>query len=309
MGCGSSFELNSESKSHSNTKNEEIITIQVDEFDCPDVRIMLYGYHECGKTTLWRQFKRIYCNGFSEDERYDFSHHIKINLISDIQNFIDSIENNDQEISEELEPSIAKIKDLQINEDEITDEIAEEIELIYQKFKKNRFYDSNLMNDNFSFFLENARRIAKESYIPTDEDIIKSQIRNQVLFMKFIINNAIKAFLVDIGGARMENSKWQEFCQKIDYFIFVVSLSDFDQFTFDDDKVKRTEKSINIFKKFINSPTFSQKPIFLVLNKTDVFEKKLKYFPEKFKETYPKYDGSLNDVQSCIEHVKKCYLS
>ena len=86
-------------------------------------------------------------------------------------------------------------------------------------------------------------------------------------------------------------------------------MSDFYLFTFNDDKVNRAKKSINIFKKFINSPTFSQKPIFLVLNKTDVFEKKLKDFPDKFREIYPKYDGSLNDFQSCIEHVKKWYLS
>lgn len=309
MGCGSSIELNSENKSHSNIKNEEITTIQVDEFDSPDVRILLYGYHECGKTTIWRQFKRIYCNGFSEDERYVFSHHIKVNLISDIKTFIDSIENNEQEISEELKPSFAKIKDLEYNADELTDEIADEIELIFQKFQKNRFFDSNLMNDNFSFFLENARRIAKESYMPTDEDIIKSQINNQVLLMNFRINDAIKTFLVDVGGSRMENSRWTKFVQTFDYFIFVVSLSDFDQFTFYDNKLKRAEKSFNIFKKLINSPTFSQKRIFLVLNKTDVFEKKLKDFPEKFKETYPNYNGSLNDVQSCIEHVKKRYLS
>ena len=152
-------------------------------------------------------------------------------------------------------------------------------------------------------------RIASNGYLPTDEDLLKSRIRTSgISSLQFKINNQIKTELVDVGGQKCERSKWQKCFQGVDYLIFVVSLSDFDQFMFEDDTMKRTQDSITLFQNTANSPVFAQKPIFLVLNKTDVFEKKLKEFPDQFKETYPDFDGDTSNVEACIEHVKSRFL-
>lgn len=69
----------------------------------------------------------------------------------------------------------------------------------------------------------------------------------------------------------------------------------------EDEKMKRTQDSIELFHMISNTPFFKQAPIFLTLNKKDVFE--------LFKEAYPGFDGDINNLNECIDHVKKCFLN
>lgn len=301
----------SESKPQKTSNSNEISIVQ-DEFDQQDVKILLLGSGECGKTTLWRHLKMIYCGGFNDDERNDMTSVVKINLISDIKTLVEAIQNSGQNVADDLEASVENINDMQLNEEELTPEVAEEITNVWHDPAIRTAYQQNNsigLGDNASFFLDNSKRIASNGYLPTDEDLLKSRIRTSgISSLQFKINNQIKTELVDVGGQKCERSKWQKCFQGVDYLIFVVSLSDFDQFMFEDDTMKRTQDSITLFQNTANSPVFAQKPIFLVLNKTDVFEKKLKEFPDQFKETYPDFDGDTSNVEACIEHVKSRFL-
>lgn len=309
----SSAEPSKESKSTKSTKsNSQEISITPDEFKDQDVKILLLGSGECGKTTLWRHLKMIYCGGFNEDERNDMTQVVKINLISDIKTLVESIQSSGQNVADDLNDAVDNINDLTLVDEDLTPEVAENIVSVWHDPAIKTAYQQNNsigLGDNAPFFLDSAKRIANDKYIPTDEDILKSRIRTSgISSLQFKINNNIKTELVDVGGQKCERSKWQRCFQGVDYLIFVVSLSDFDQFMFEDDTMKRTQDSIALFQNTANSPVFAQKPIFLVLNKTDVFERKLKEFPEQFKETYPDFDGNTNDVNACIEHVKQRFL-
>jgi hypothetical protein len=89
--------------------------------------------------------------------------------------------------------------------------------------------------------------------------------------------------------------------------MFVVSLSDFDQCMFEDEAISRTKDSMDLFGSIANSPIFAEKPIFLVLNKVDIFKKKLGVSPDKFKNAYPGFGGDTGNVDQCVEHVKKSF--
>lgn len=156
---------------------------------------------------------------------------------------------------------------------------------------------------------DNVKRIAQENYIPTKEDILKAYLRTSgISKLQLRINNCINVELVDIGGNKTERNLWQKQFQGVDLMIFVVSLLDFDQFMFEDDHIKRSIDSINLFKTTANSPVFDKKPICLILNNADEFEKKLKEIPEDFIKAFPDFTGNIKDVNACIEHVKNRYF-
>ena len=70
----------------------------------------------------------------------------------------------------------------------------------------------------------------------------------------------------------------------------------------------RTQDSIKLFEKIANVPIFQETPIFLVLNKLDVFKRKFQNNFAAFQSAYPEYTGSSTDVDAAIEHIKNCYI-
>lgn len=293
------------------SSNDDIaITLDNDESN-PDVKMLLLGSGESGKSTIWRQLKLIYCGGFPQDEREGMASVVKLNLVADIKQLVEAVQDSGQSVAD-LQSYFEDILNLDTEED-LTVEVAHEIKALWDDpTLKTTYKKSNSigLGDNASFFLDSAERIAKTDYIPTDEDLLKSRIRTTgISSIHFKINNKIRTQLVDVGGQKCERAKWEKCFKGVQYVIFVISLSDFDQFMFEDDTIRRTQDSIDLFKSVANSQVFANKPIFIVFNKKDLFERKLKEYPSEFKETYPDFKGDINNVEQCIEHVKERFLS
>ncbi|OHS93185.1 Guanine nucleotide-binding protein alpha-1 subunit [Tritrichomonas foetus] len=299
-------------KPTSGTKDGEI-PISSAEFEAQDIKILTLGAGECGKSTIWRQLKLIYCGGFSHDERSVMTQVVKVNLISDIKTLIEALQHSGQSVAGNLQNSIETVNGLKMTDEDLVPDIATEIKAIWEDpIMKITFQNANSigLGDNAAFFLDNVERLASPNYLPTNEDLLKSRIRTTgISSLQFLINNKIKTELVDVGGQKCERAKWARCFQGVDYLLFVVSLSDFDQFMFEDDSIRRTQDSIDLFASIANSAIFGNKPIFLILNKKDVFEKKLKAHPEQFKETYKDFTGDTSNVEQCIEHVKQTFLN
>jgi GTPase SAR1 family protein len=165
------------------------------------------------------------------------------------------------------------------------------------------------LGDNASFFLENVVRIAKADYSPTTEDILKSRIRTTgIASLNFLIDQ-VKTELVDVGGQKSERARWQRCFQNVTFLMFVVSLSDFDQSMFENEGISRTQDSVDLFASIANSPIFESKQIFLVLNKVDIFKKKLQASPDKFKTAYPGFTGNVSNPEEAIAWVKESFVS
>jgi GTPase SAR1 family protein len=77
---------------------------------------------------------------------------------------------------------------------------------------------------------------------------------------------------------------------------------------FEDEAISRTKDSMELFGSIANSAIFESMPIFLVLNKVDIFRRKLAQFPEKFTNAYPNFSGDISNVDQAIEHVKKSFI-
>lgn len=291
--------------------NKDEITITSAEFSTPEAKILTLGAGECGKSTIWRQLKLIYCGGFDESERSTMKDVIRLNVISDIKTILEALSRSEQPVNQSLQSSVELITELANSEEDLTPEVAQNITKLWaDPVIKHVFKQSNSigLGDNAGFFLDEVERIAQSDYTPTDEDILKSRIRTVgISNLDFQFNNILTQ-LVDVGGQKSERARWQKCFTNVDFLLFVVSLSDFDQFMFEEEGTSRTQDSMALFNQIANSNIFESKPIFLVLNKKDLFEKKLQENPDKFREAYPGFSGDISSPEACIEHVKESFL-
>jgi GTPase SAR1 family protein len=276
------------------------------------VKILTLGVGDSGKSTIWRQLKRIYCGGFGREERLGFASAIRENILSDVKCLVNVIDRDDSvSLSEDLAFAVKTIRDAGLTGDDLVPDLARLISQLWSDpiipsvYQMASFYG---IGDNAAFFLDNVERISDPDYVPTDDDIIRSRIRTTgVLDLKFEIND-VKTLLVDVGGQVSERVRWQECFQGVDYLLFVVSLSDFDLMMFEDETMSRTRDSKSLFKKMADSPLFSNTPIFFVMNKIDLFRWKLQMSPDAFRATYPGFEGDMDNLDQAVLHVWESYF-
>ncbi len=76
---------------------------------------------------------------------------------------------------------------------------------------------------------------------------------------------------------------------------------------FEDNSVNRMHESLSLFTEVVKNPLFKNTPIFIFLNKKDLFEEMIPKFP--LKHCFPEYDGPLGEVQPALMFIEKKYQS
>ena len=315
MGCGgstavsSALETNDEHNKPNITKNDNTLTITRGSFDKNDIKILLIGAGESGKSTLVKQVKRIYCGGFLTRERESFKDILSTSIISDMQILVDVMINSTYKYSSDIEPAVQAIKSLDPQET-IDSTIADILLQVWNDQAMSMVYSESKslgIAENFEYFMGKIKEIAKSDYVPSDLDILKARIRSiGHSDMKVMIND-IKTKIVDIGGQKSERKHWENCFKGLNYIVFVHSLSDFDQVLFEDGETSRTTDSLKIFESLFCHTLLKNLPIFIIFNKTDLFESKLKTSWEAFTKVYEGYEGKKGDIEQCTNHVKKAF--
>lgn len=77
----------------------------------------------------------------------------------------------------------------------------------------------------------------------------------------------------DPGVDVSDRCYWLVVKEQPDLLIFFVSLSDFNQNLYSYEKIKRTDDSLNLFKKYVNMQKLAKVPLFIVFNKIDIYKK------------------------------------
>jgi hypothetical protein len=81
--------------------------------------------------------------------------------------------------------------------------------------------------------------------------------------------------LVLMGSQRNERKKWIHAFNDVSAVIFVVALSEYNQVLYEDGRTNRLHESLLLFDEIVNSSYFVNVPIYLFLNKKDVFLEKI----------------------------------
>jgi len=278
-----------------------------------ETKILLLGTGESGKTTIIKQVRFSYANGFQDkDELMIYRPIIFGNIITSMNTLskallqdgkLDDIGSDKLEMAKLISgPDIAMSSDL-------NKEVYEACKALWAlPVFKDRFKNKSDLQiiDSASYFFENIDRIFADDWMPTIPDILYSRTRtvgiNEISF-KF---TGTTMRLVDVGGQRSERRKWIHCFEEVTAIFFIAAISEYDQVLREDETTNRIQESMNLFQEISNCDWFAQTPIILFLNKSDLFKEKLQRIP--LKSFFVNYTGP-NEFDPAVEHVKTQFLA
>eukprot|EP00762_Andalucia_godoyi_P007693 ANDGO_07942.mRNA.1 Guanine nucleotide-binding protein subunit alpha len=304
MGCSGSKEESS-APPETKDRNEAIDKEMKKKAASSDaeIKLLLLGAGESGKSTIFKQLKIIHMNGYSAEECAKYQEVIRMNCLQSMQALIAacakmdiSIENAENRARAE---TIARIP---------SDLAAENLENVFNvQFGKDLaalWKDPGIqrahmrksgfqLNDSASYFFACVERVFSDNYVPTVKDVLHARVKTTGITEMCFSYGGLNFRLVDVGGQRSERKKWIHCFAHVTALIFVTSLSEYDQKCYEDNTTLRMKESLLLFDDMCNKQWFADTPIILFLNKTDLFEEKLAQGID-LKVCFPDYNGGLN---------------
>ena len=95
------------------------------------------------------------------------------------------------------------------------------------------------LNDSAIYYFNAIDRMASPSYLPTDQDILRSRVKTTGITETTFKVGDLTYKLFDVGGQRSERKKWIHCFENVTALVFLVSLSEYDQMLYEDESVVR----------------------------------------------------------------------
>ncbi|ORZ18800.1 guanine nucleotide binding protein, alpha subunit [Absidia repens] len=294
MGCCQSNEVHDEK-----ARNEEIENqIKRDKINMRnEVKMLLLGAGESGKSTLIKQMKLIHDGGYSSDEREAFKEIIFSNTIQSMRVILEAMDNMGvvfADTSSNMQQQAAIILDLpsQIEREFLPVEVTQAVRTLWTDphlqsvFDRSREYQ---LNDSAKYYFDSIDRIGDTNYIPTDQDVLRSRVKTTGITETTFVIDDLTYRMFDVGGQRSERKKWIHCFENVTAIIFLVAISEYDQVLIEDETVNRMQEALTLFDSICNSRWFVKTSIILFLNKIDIFKEKLPKQP--LSESFPDFNG------------------
>ncbi|CUS07514.1 unnamed protein product [Tuber aestivum] len=257
-----------------------------------EVKLLLLGAGESGKSTILKQMKLIHASGFSKNDRDDYRAIIFSNLLNSFKIILEAMESYDLAFQNEENEAYVE---LVIVERELGRQ--EPFPKEYQKAFASLWADGGVqtavhrgnefaLHDNLNYFFESLDRLFVPNYMPTDQDILRSRLKTTGISETLFDLGALTYRMFDVGGQRSERKKWIHCFENVTALLFLVAISGYDQCLVEDKDANQMQEALMLFESICNSQWFIQTSIILFLNKIDLFKQKLpnspvrKYFPD-----------------------------
>ncbi|KAL5285805.1 GNAQ.2 family protein [Megaselia abdita] len=276
-----------------------------------ELKLLLLGTGESGKSTFIKQMRIIHGSGYSDEDKRN---HIKLvyqNIFMAMQSMIKAMdllkiqygssqchEFADRVMSQDYEcvttfeqPYVQAIKVL-------WDDVG-----IRECYDRRREYQ---LTDSAKYYLQEIDRVAAKDYLPTEQDILRVRVPTTGIIEYPFDLEEIRFRMVDVGGQRSERRKWIHCFENVTSIIFLVALSEYDQILFESDNENRMEESKALFKTIITYPWFQNSSIILFLNKKDLLEEKIMY--SHLVDYFPEFDGPQRDAIAAREFILRMFV-
>jgi len=269
-------------------------------------KVLLLGAGESGKSTVVKQLKVIYKVGIDEQEMQNYRVTIHNNTVTSMQVFIDAAERFQYDWEREEDKILAaKVKDVIFEENKLMSmELAQSIASLWETSTIKMAFDKRAEFWNLDaapYYFQNVLRFAEDDYLPTDEDRIMARVRTTGIVTTEFQEGPVHFSVVDVAGQRSERKKWIHCFDDVKCLVFVVSLAGYNQVMFEDANHNRMHEQLNLFQQIANNPVFSGTPIFLFLNKKDLFETMI--HETDLSKCFPEYKGG-KDVTAALNFIQ-----
>lgn len=277
-----------------------------------EVKMLLLGAGESGKSTILKQMQLIHGVGYSNAEREAFKEIIFSNTVQSMRVIIEAMENLGIEMgSEESKKQAIVIEDLpdQLEGDVMPPEVGNAIKILWadsgvlECAGRSREYQ---LNDSARYYFDSIDRISEPSYLPTDQDILRSRVKTTGIVETTFLIGDLTYRMFDVGGQRSERKKWIHCFENVTAIVFLVAISEYDQMLVEDETVNRMQEALTLFDSICNSRWFVKTSIILFLNKIDLFKTKIPKSP--ISKYFSDYTGA-DDYDAACEYFLDRFVS
>ncbi|KAI8967875.1 guanine nucleotide binding protein, alpha subunit [Mycotypha africana] len=272
-----------------------------------EVKLLLLGAGESGKSTVLKQMKLIHAHGFDESERESFRVIVYSNIILAIQIIFEMMEQLN--IPFEHESNSAYITLFKNHE---TLKRGQPYPQIYLQPLKSLWADAGVreakehgnsfaLHDNASYFFDQLDRFWEPGYSPTDQDIIRCRAKTSGIVETIFHIGPLTYRMFDVGGQRSERKKWIHCFENVTAILFVVAISGYDQCLVEDRD--SMHEGLMLFDSICNSTWFINTSMILFLNKIDIFREKILVSPVS--KWFPDFKGDDKSFEETSDYFKQ----
>jgi GTPase SAR1 family protein len=276
-------------------KNQEIEKKLKNDRKQTTIKILLLGTGDSGKTTFTKQMKILHKEGFTQSELEKYSEILRDNCLCSMNKLLFTC-NEWMEIPKNYKTLV----DLVMQATELTEPIASAIQelwdcdFVQKVFERNNEIHLPGGSAGTEYYIKQAHRFARKDFIPTQDDILRAKLRTSgIVELPFSVGS-VDFLLIDVGGQRSERRKWLNCFVDISAVLFLVALNEYDMVLEEDNKTNRIEESLKLFTKITGAQWFENTPFVLFMNKSDLFDEKIKKKP--LSEYFEDYDSFVNDL-------------
>ncbi|XP_055234505.1 guanine nucleotide-binding protein subunit alpha-11-like [Gorilla gorilla gorilla] len=276
-----------------------------------ELKLLLLGTGESGKSTFIKQMRIIHGAGYSEEDKRGFTKLVYQNIFTAMQAMIRAMET--LKILYKYEQNKANALLIrEVDVEKVTTfehQYVSAIKTLWEDPGIQECYDRRReyqLSDSAKYYLTDVDRIATLGYLPTQQDVLRVRVPTTgIIEYPFDLENIIFR-MVDVGGQRSERRKWIHCFENVTSIMFLVALSEYDQVLVESDNENRMEESKALFRTIITYPRFQNSSVILFLNKKDLLEDKILY--SHLVDYFPEFDGPQRDAQAAREFILKMFV-
>ena len=284
-----------------------------------ELRILLLGAGESGKSTVIKQMRINYGDGFDLDSRIKLRPNIYRNIYSAMQYIINGMDTlklkyADRSISNR---DIDALLGVDLNE--MPSQFPLEHQVLIQKFISDpkvqhcmKQHEKIHMTKSAVDFLQRVGELFDPDYVPSIQDILLERTPSTgIKEYMFTLKSGGRKYsfrMMDVGGQKNERKKWIHAFERVNAVIFVAAISEFDQELEEEPGTNRLSGSVDLFQQVAKLEWFPPRDtsLILFLNKVDLFDSKIRSVA--FSKHFPSYRGRDNDGQSVKSFIEKMFF-
>lgn len=268
-----------------------------------EVKLLLLGAGESGKSTIVKQMKIIHEDGYTEEECRQYRAVVYSNTIQSIMAIIKAMGNLNIDFDDSGRADDARqlfaLSSTAEEQGIMPDDLANVIRRLWTDggvqacFSRSREYQ---LNDSAAYYLNDLERISDSGYVPTQQDVLRTRVKTTGIVETHFTFKKLHFKMFDVGGQRSERKKWIHCFEGVTAIIFCVALSAYDLVLAEDEEMNRMHESMKLFDSICNNKWFVETSIILFLNKKDLFEVKITQSPLNI--CFPEYTGGNNYAEA-----------
>jgi len=281
------------------------------------------GAGESGKSTIVKQIKLIHQKKLTTKELQIAGNSLHQNVVDCMKALLNARKNFQMyELDEEGKKTEEELFEWDENT-RLTQEMGRRILRLFNSEAIQKTYARRSefwLLDSFSYYIKNLERFTEPDWVTTEEDAVMARIRTTGIVVTNLeetldpkdnkASEEEKALLmpdkllfqvVDVGGQRNERKKWIHCFDDVRCVLFCDNLAGYNQVLFEDSTKNRMHESLELFNKVTYNKIFENTPIFLFLNKKDLFEQMIREVDMSV--AFPEYKGG-KDLSNALEFIQ-----